>query len=60
MRGNKVCDVKTVAEGSAIKNYAFDVTPARLITGLITECGICEPSEEGLGRLFPDLAKRAS
>jgi methylthioribose-1-phosphate isomerase len=60
MRGNDVCDVKTVAEGSAIRNYAFDVTPARLITGLITERGICEPSEEGLGRLFPNFAKRAS
>jgi methylthioribose-1-phosphate isomerase len=36
------------------------VTPARLITGLITECGICDASEEGLARLFPELAKRAS
>lgn len=60
MHGESLCDVKTVAEGSAIRNYAFDVTPARLITGLITENGICEASEEGLAALFPTSAKRAS
>ncbi|TAF64411.1 MAG: S-methyl-5-thioribose-1-phosphate isomerase [Cytophagales bacterium] len=35
-------------------NYGFDVTPARLITGLITERGICEANEAGLLRLFPE------
>ena len=35
-------------------NYAFDVTPARLITGLITERGICEASEEGVLALYPE------
>src|SRR5690606_1825950 len=39
---------------SPAANYAFDVTPARLITGLITERGICEASEEGLLELFPE------
>jgi methylthioribose-1-phosphate isomerase len=34
-------------------NYAFDVTPARLITGIITENGIAEASEEGLLKLYP-------
>ncbi len=33
-------------------NYGFDVTPARLITGLITEKGICKATEEGLDKLF--------
>ena len=33
-------------------NLAFDVTPAKYVTGLITEKGICEPSEEGLKKLF--------
>ncbi len=37
---------------SPAANYAFDVTPARLVTGLITERGVCEASEEGLARLF--------
>ncbi len=60
MQGDDIGDVKTVADGSAISNYAFDVTPARLITGLITENGICEASEEGLAGLFPEFGKRAS
>ena len=43
--------------GSAAINPAFDVTPARLVTGLITERGICRASAEALGKLFPDLAE---
>ncbi len=39
--------------GSPVANYAFDVTPARLVTGLITERGICAASEEGIAVLFP-------
>ncbi|MFO7707576.1 MAG: S-methyl-5-thioribose-1-phosphate isomerase [Desulfobacterales bacterium] len=35
-------------------NYAFDVTPARLVTGLITERGICRATEADIGRLFPE------
>jgi len=42
---------------SEICNPAFDVTPGRLITGLITERGICEASTAGLTGLFPDRAK---
>jgi methylthioribose-1-phosphate isomerase len=52
--------VQTVADGTAVSNFSFDVTPARLITGLITERGICEASERGLAGLFPEQAKRAS
>lgn len=55
--GDTLCSVNTVPTDTAISNYAFDVTPARLVTGLITECGICEASEEGLRRLFPQLAQ---
>ncbi len=50
--------VQTIASGTAVLNYAFDVTPARLVTGLITENGICEASEAGLARLFPERATR--
>jgi methylthioribose-1-phosphate isomerase len=39
---------------SPAANYAFDVTPARLVTGLITERGICEASEEGVLGLYPE------
>jgi methylthioribose-1-phosphate isomerase len=43
----------TPKESPAI-NYAFDITPARLITGLITERGICEANEKGICDLFPE------
>jgi len=42
---------------SPAANYAFDVTPARLVTGLITERGIAEASEEGLLALYPERRK---
>ena len=40
--------------GSTSYNPAFDVTPGRLITGLITERGICDASADGLAELFPE------
>jgi methylthioribose-1-phosphate isomerase len=58
--GGRWLDVQTVTEGTRISNFAFDVTPARLVTGLITERGICDASEEGLSGLFPERAKQAS
>ncbi len=48
--------VRTTREDTAVSNFAFDVTPARLVTGLITERGICEASERGLAGLFPEMA----
>jgi methylthioribose-1-phosphate isomerase len=47
--------VRTTADNTPISNYAFDVTPARLVTGLITERGICDASEDGLLGLFPEM-----
>ena len=47
--------VRLVPEKSAALNLAFDVTPARLVTGLITERGVCSASRAGLARLYPDL-----
>jgi len=38
-------------------NYAFDVTPARLVTGLITERGICEANRHAISALFPEMGK---
>jgi len=46
--------VRLVPENSGARNIGFDVTPARLITGLITERGICAPSRESLAKVFPD------
>jgi len=50
--------VTTTAAATAVRNFAFDVTPARLVTGLITERGICDASEAGLAALFPEKASR--
>ena len=52
----KVTTVRTAPSGSPAANPAFDVTPARLVSGLVTERGRCDASPEGLARLFPDKA----
>ncbi|HKK81069.1 MAG TPA: S-methyl-5-thioribose-1-phosphate isomerase [Prolixibacteraceae bacterium] len=41
-----------VPNGSPVANYGFDVTPARLVSGLITELGICEANEKGIKKMF--------
>jgi methylthioribose-1-phosphate isomerase len=46
--------VRLTPEGSPAANPAFDVTPARLITGIITERGVCAASREGLLGLYPE------
>ncbi|MSP88710.1 MAG: S-methyl-5-thioribose-1-phosphate isomerase [Alphaproteobacteria bacterium] len=46
--------VTITPQGSPVANYAFDVTPARLVTGLVTERGICAASRDGLLGLFPE------
>ena len=51
-----VVTVEIVPEGAQGGNPAFDVTPARLVTGLITERGVCAASKDGLKGLFPEKA----
>jgi methylthioribose-1-phosphate isomerase len=46
--------VRVVADGSPVANYAFDVTPARLVTGLITERGVLRPDRGALADAFPE------
>jgi methylthioribose-1-phosphate isomerase len=41
-------------ETTPARNWGFDVTPGRYISGLITERGICEASESGIGVLYPE------
>ena len=48
--------VRIAPEGGHAANPAFDVTPARLVTGLITERGVAEASPQGLKALFPERA----
>ncbi len=51
---NEITEVLVPPEGSPAANYAFDVTPSRLVTGLITERGICLANKESIAELFPD------
>jgi methylthioribose-1-phosphate isomerase len=48
--------VLTCPEETPARNYAFDVTPARLVTGLITERGVCRAERDAIRELFPDRA----
>jgi methylthioribose-1-phosphate isomerase len=52
--GTQIREVLLCPPDSPAINYAFDVTPARLITGIITERGVCTASEAGLRQLFPE------
>jgi methylthioribose-1-phosphate isomerase len=54
MADGTIATVRVAASGSPAANPAFDVTPARLVTGLITERGRCDASMEGLLGLFPE------
>src|SRR4029077_8997592 len=55
----RLATVRVVPAGSPTANYAFDVTPARLISGLITERGVAAASRTGLAALFPEKAGSA-
>ena len=50
-------EVLIMPEGSNAANYGFDVTPARLITGLISERGICVANKDAISKLFPEIAQ---
>jgi methylthioribose-1-phosphate isomerase len=55
-----VATVEIVPKGSPAANYAFDVTPARLVTGFITDCGITTGSAGGLAMLYPEHRAKAA
>ncbi|MCF8357420.1 MAG: S-methyl-5-thioribose-1-phosphate isomerase [Prolixibacteraceae bacterium] len=50
--------VQVTPDDCPIANYGFDVTPARLVAGLITERGICEATEKEISNLFPNEKRR--
>ena len=52
--GTEIRSVKLIPENSKVANYGFDVTPARLITRLITERGICKANKQSILELFPE------
>jgi methylthioribose-1-phosphate isomerase len=47
--------IRIAPQGSPALNYGFDITPAKLVTGLITERGICPANERSILDMFPDL-----
>jgi len=49
-------EIQLTPDGSPARNFGFDVTPSRFVTGLITERGVCAATQEGLKNLFSDLA----
>jgi methylthioribose-1-phosphate isomerase len=55
-RDGRIETVQIVPDGSPVANYGFDVTPARLITGLITERGVLAANRDALAQAFPERA----
>jgi len=56
MKG-KIAQVQIAPDGTKAENPAFDVTPADLVTGLITERGICAATFEGMSNLYPEIGQ---
>ena len=52
----EIVEVSVAPENSPAANYGFDVTPRRLVTGLITERGVCKADEKSILELFPEHA----
>jgi methylthioribose-1-phosphate isomerase len=50
----KIETVEIVASGTPVANYAFDVTPAKYVTGLITERGVIAAERDAIARAFPE------
>jgi len=55
----RIVAVDIAPQGSKMANYAFDVTPAHMVTALITERGVCDATAPGLRGLFPDRAPKS-
>ena len=51
----RIVNVQISPDGTTARNPAFDVTPAELVTGLLTERGLCPATPDGMAAMFPDL-----
>ena len=60
LHDGRVATVRIVPEGSPAANYGFDVTPARLVSGFITERGVTPATRDGLATLYPEHQKRSA
>ncbi len=58
-KDGRIETVQIVPDGAVVANYAFDVTPARLVTGLITERGVIAANRAALAQAFPERAGNA-
>ncbi len=58
--GGRIETIRVVPPGSRVANYGFDVTPARLVTGLITERGVIAATPDALAQAFPERASRVA
>ena len=59
LQNGEVREVRICPEATRARNWAFDVTPARLVTGLLTERGFCPATEEDILRLYPEESLNA-
>ncbi|HEY0331079.1 MAG TPA: S-methyl-5-thioribose-1-phosphate isomerase [Rhodopseudomonas sp.] len=57
-KDGRIETVRVVPQGSSVANYGFDVTPSRLVTGLITERGVLLPERSALAAAFPERVER--
>jgi methylthioribose-1-phosphate isomerase len=55
-KDGRIETVQIVPDGSGVANYGFDVTPARLVSGLITERGVLKADRDSLAKAFPERA----
>ncbi len=55
LENGKIGKVRIINEKSPVTNFGFDVTPAKYVTALITERGICKANEEDILNLFPEM-----
>lgn len=60
LANGETATVQITPDASPAANYAFDVTPARLVSGLITERGIADASRDGIASLFPEKVLRSA
>ena len=56
----RLVEIQVLPKSSPVANPAFDVTPARLVTGLITERGVCAATRQGLLELYPERERAAA
>jgi methylthioribose-1-phosphate isomerase len=59
-KDGRIETVQVVPDGSPVANYGFDVTPARLVTGLITQRGVIAPNRAALAAVFPERVRITS